>query len=436
MYKSIAKSDDELQRKSPEGANFVCRIDRTFVLAKDYWTTVIGELCATFYGIQPAQITQLTGYDDINFKLSKCAFLDGNLCQTQLLTLKFVNHWEAKFFPKLCEARADLAQLVANVGIKCPQRIKTFDGLLYVDYPSTNCPNEANNVHLVGTDGLTTANGGIFGHQMPIPPVVLREFVPGTPLGDWVVSTPTATRTFIDRVDTFCEQIGTMLGTFHAACDRYNFCPPVLRQYAPIMALEHWHFHWREFELQKRTDKLDAKMAKQCAEVFEQFEQKVLGRRSEFEQGVVHGDFNESNILVDDEAKVCALIDFGDAHCSFRILDLANAIVYLYMLWAELVPSAGQTDLNRLANCLSRAYAASLGHTLAPNDMAHLALFVRARLVLSLINGLRTQRLASQSGPNEMEYVLKQQKMVQKVLGELSNCNDQSMLLTCASDDD
>ncbi|KAL3122501.1 hypothetical protein niasHT_003037 [Heterodera trifolii] len=430
MYKSIAKNDDELQRKSPEGTNFVCRIDRTFVLAKDYWTTVVSELCASFYGIQSAEISELTGYDDINFKLSKCAFLNGNLCQTQLLTLKFVNHWEAKFYPELCEAQADLAQLVANEGIKCPQSIKTIDGLLYVDYSCTNCPKLAN-VH-----AQPSLNSGIFGHQMPIPPVVLREFVPGTPLGVWVASTPTATRTFIERVDTFCEQIGTMLSTFHAACDRHNFCPPVFRQYAPIMALEHWHFHWREFELQKRTDKLEAKMAKQCAEVFEQFEHKVLGRRSEFEQGVVHGDFNESNILVDDEAKVCALIDFGDAHCSFRILDLANAIVYLYMLWAELVPSAGPADLNRLAKCLSRAYSASLGHSLAPNDMAHLALFVRARLVLSLINGLRTQRLASQNGPNEMEYVLKQQKMVQKVLGELSNCNDQTMLLACATADD
>uniref|UniRef100_A0A914HPG8 Hydroxylysine kinase n=1 Tax=Globodera rostochiensis TaxID=31243 RepID=A0A914HPG8_GLORO len=191
------------------------------------------------------------------------------------------------------------------------------------------------------------------------------------------------------------------------------------------MALEHWHFHWREFELQQRTDKIDANIAKLCGEVFEEFERKVMARKSQFEQGLIHGDFNESNILVSETAgadpKVSALIDFSDAHFSLRIIDIANAVLYLYLLWSNLLPSVGPTGLNHLATCLYRAYSASLGRHLSQNDVAELKLFVRARLVLSLVNGLRTQRLCGQDG---LEYVLKTQKIGQKLLEELSKCGE------------
>uniref|UniRef100_A0A183BJJ4 Hydroxylysine kinase n=1 Tax=Globodera pallida TaxID=36090 RepID=A0A183BJJ4_GLOPA len=387
----------QFQRRSPEDPNLVIRIGRT---VNTDWIRVVGDLCRTLYGVQSAECTDLTGYDDLNFKLSKCV-VKGKKVE-DAFTFKFVNRWEEKFYPELCEAQAELAHLVANEGIKCPQNVKTLDGLLYFEIlPELHGPD----------------NFGTFADATRPTPVVLRTFVPGTPLGDWVSSSATATSLFVGRVDTFCNEIGTLLANFHNICDRHNFCPPIFHKYAPIMALEHWHFHRREFELQQRTDIIDANTAKLCAEVFEEFERKVMARKSEFEQGLIHGDFNESNILVsetaDGDPKVSALIDFSDAHFSFRIIDIANAVLYLYLLWSNLLPSVGPTGLNHLATCLYRAYSASLGRHLSQNDVAELKLFVRARLVLSLVNGLRTQRLCGQDG---LEYVLKTQKIGQKLL--------------------
>uniref|UniRef100_A0A914HPE7 Uncharacterized protein n=1 Tax=Globodera rostochiensis TaxID=31243 RepID=A0A914HPE7_GLORO len=178
----------QFQRKSPEDPNLVIRIGRT---VNTDWVTVVGDLCRKSYGVQSAECTDLTGYDDLNFKLSKCV-VNGTKVE-DAFTFKFVNRWEEKFYPELCEAQAELAHLVAKEGIRCPQNVKTLDGLLYFeshrDLPERPGPN----------------NFGTFADPTRPTPVVLRTFVPGTPLGDWVSSSATATSLFIGRVDTFCN---------------------------------------------------------------------------------------------------------------------------------------------------------------------------------------------------------------------------------------
>ena len=51
--------------------------------------------------------------------------------------------------------------------------------------------------------------------------------------------------------------------------------------------------------------------------------------------GIIHGDFNEQNILcnkdVTGEWYVCAVLDFGDAHYSAYVFELAITMCYMMM---------------------------------------------------------------------------------------------------------
>lgn len=64
-------------------------------------------------------------------------------------------------------------------------------------------------------------------------------------------------------------------------------------------------------------------------EVVDVFEEDVLAVSAELKFGIIHGDFNQHNILVDEGGgDISAVIDFGDMHASFWIFDLAVAICY------------------------------------------------------------------------------------------------------------
>jgi hydroxylysine kinase len=64
-----------------------------------------------------------------------------------------------------------------------------------------------------------------------------------------------------------------------------------------------------------------------------QFESQVLSRIDDFDQGIIHGDYNEQNIIVQkkddcDQWFVNGVIDFGDAQFAPKIFDLAIFLTY------------------------------------------------------------------------------------------------------------
>lgn len=82
-------------------------------------------------------------------------------------------------------------------------------------------------------------------------------------------------------------------------------------------------------------------------EVLDEFQQIVLNRMDKLEKGIIHGDFNEHNIIVsnsDDasEYRVHGLIDFGDTQYSLYIFELAVAIAYM-LLQSNDLETAGYT---------------------------------------------------------------------------------------------
>ena len=59
----------------------------------------------------------------------------------------------------------------------------------------------------------------------------------------------------------------------------------------------------------------DEARRKMVQNVLDTFDQRLIqsGVADMFRKGVIHGDFNDANILLDSNFKVCGVIDFGDS---------------------------------------------------------------------------------------------------------------------------
>lgn len=75
-------------------------------------------------------------------------------------------------------------------------------------------------------------------------------------------------------------------------------------------------------------------------DIIKQFQRRVLDKVDEFPQQIIHGDFNEQNILVgksgNGEFKVIGFIDFGDSQKSCLLFELAVALTYMLLMTGEI----------------------------------------------------------------------------------------------------
>lgn len=74
--------------------------------------------------------------------------------------------------------------------------------------------------------------------------------------------------------------------------------------------------------------------------VIQQFQQKVLSHIEEFPQQMIHGDFNEQNILVNKgssgDYKVAGVIDYGDTQYSNLLFEVAIALTYMMLVGGDI----------------------------------------------------------------------------------------------------
>lgn len=76
-------------------------------------------------------------------------------------------------------------------------------------------------------------------------------------------------------------------------------------------------------------------------QVLNAYESEVVPNLKKFAKGIIHGDFNEFNVVaaksdVTNDYKVSGVIDFGDASLSYYIFELALTITYMMMQTGEL----------------------------------------------------------------------------------------------------
>uniref|UniRef100_A0A914D3N0 Hydroxylysine kinase n=1 Tax=Acrobeloides nanus TaxID=290746 RepID=A0A914D3N0_9BILA len=150
--------------------------------------------------------------------------------------------------------------------------------------------------------------------------------------------------------------------------------------------------------------------------------------RGQFEQGLIHSDMNETNLLLEfnqnkHEYEVVGLLDFGDTHYSCRIFDIANAVLYLL-----LDDKTENYDLKffQIGDHLIQGYKEV--RNFSEKELHFLSDCMRARLALSLIFGIRTAFVNYRNV--NAEYILKTQSNGWKVLKLLTETNFETMKLS------
>jgi hydroxylysine kinase len=124
--------------------------------------------------------------------------------------------------------------------------------------------------------------------------------------------------------------------------------------------------------------------------VLDQFETRIIPNLTLYARSVIHGDYNEQNILVDlcessGDFQLAGVLDFGDTSCSCVVFDLAIAMTYL-MLQSESLETGGlvlagyrsirpvpQAELDILRICIAARLCqsmvmASYSHSLDPDN--------------------------------------------------------------------
>ncbi|XP_058812415.1 hydroxylysine kinase [Topomyia yanbarensis] len=114
------------------------------------------------------------------------------------------------------------------------------------------------------------------------------------------------------------------------------------------------------------------------------FQKRIVANSEELERGVIYGDFNEHNIIVnrmDDNPKeydIAGIIDFGDICYSYYVFELAIAMTYMML-------ESNDLDTGGL---IMAGYG--MLRLIPPHEKAILKVAIAARLCQSLVLGLYT----------------------------------------------
>ena len=123
---------------------------------------------------------------------------------------------------------------------------------------------------------------------------------------------------------------------------------------------------------------------KMCEDILNVFTTEVLEKRAkDLEQGIIHGDYNEQNILLrpcqgsgNDEYEIFSVIDFGDSQKNPIVFELGITIMYMMTKCSVIDPNdagghvlAGYETIRKLPPiemevlrlCVAARYAQSLG---------------------------------------------------------------------------
>ncbi|XP_022920776.2 hydroxylysine kinase [Onthophagus taurus] len=148
--------------------------------------------------------------------------------------------------------------------------------------------------------------------------------------------------------------------------------------------------------------------------IIEEFTKKVLKRKNEFERGIIHGDFNEQNILVEksnERWEVKGILDFGDSQFSCYLFELAILMTYMLILGKRM-------EIGGI--CIAGYYSV---RKIPMKEIEFLKLCIEARLCQSLVLGA----YSSLQDPDN-DYILTTAKPGWNLLEKLTSMTNDEVL--------
>ncbi|XP_076279380.1 hydroxylysine kinase-like isoform X3 [Lasioglossum baleicum] len=252
---------------------------------------IVSVLLEKLYGLKVTKITELNAYDDRNFyiiceNLHKNPHIDS--VSEDGYVLKIVNSLDSRK-SHVVDAQNEMLIFLNERHITCPLPVKNVNG----EYYSFETLSAQNSEESYAVRLLVYRPGALL-HRVPITSDLLRN------------------------VGRFTGKLDNILKGFsHSAYDDHTTLwmltsVPKLRQFTHAVN--------------------DAFRRDLVHQVIEAFEKDVLRVISELEQGVIHGDLNEQNIVMSPNGMdITAVIDFGDSHRTCLIFELAIALCYMML---------------------------------------------------------------------------------------------------------
>lgn len=310
------------------------------------------------YNIKPTEITELIAYDDRNFRVKSN---EGEF------VLKVTNAEDSKN-QSFMEAQTRVMLILEKENFKCPVPRLTVDGKYFT---------------------LEQLNGGTCHF------IRLLKYVPGTVLNE----TPPERTMYYD--------VGRYLGL-------------LLQKFSKIDA-GYYKEHTYEWMLEKAADaRMSIKVIPDCSRrqmvlhILNEFEENIIKNKEKFQHGLIHGDYNENNIIVsknqNENFKVYGVIDLNDICYSPIIFDLAIGMAYMMIHSGEL--ETGGFVLHGFEST----------HKISDREKESLILCIKARICQSVTLGLQAHSLE----PNNA-YILSSQVPGWKLLETFSTMKDEEI---------
>lgn len=322
----------------------------------------VESLLRRLYGITISEVKEIVAYDDRNFFVKEDSNVKNPLIVTHCphgYVLKILNSLDSKK-EDFVDAQNQMLLYLGKHSVKCPRPVANATGKYY----SVERLNGNSNV------------------------VRLLEFIPGEIFHQVLV-----TKHLLYRSGEYLARLDRALKNFtHQAYESHKTLwmlqsVPELRQFLYVVK--------------------DQEQRLICDEVIDAFEAKVLSQLPSMEHQIIHGDFNEQNIVVEQvpnqtEYTIKGVIDFGDTSKSPLIFEIGIALTYMILQANDLANGgiflSGYTSLNPIEN----------------SELALLKYCVTARFVQSLVMGLYTHTLHPTN-----EYLLVTQEKGWKLLQKL-----------------
>lgn len=256
----------------------------------------VQNLAQRLYGITIDHKSELAAYDDRNYFITA----DGRY-KNPIITqgcphgyvLKVLNALDSKKLPFI-DAQTKLLRFVSDSGISCPKPVANVYGRNYSLEPIRG------NEHVIR----------------------LLEYIPGKTLDS------------VTFHDNLFYQAGVYIANFDRVVSKFEHegykNHQSIWQLENVTKLEEFVYALKDEEKQGLVE-----------DVLAAFKKQVLPRLDSFQKGLIHGDFNEHNILVTKneitkQYYVSGILDFGDSSYSHYLFEVAIAMTYMMLTSKQL----------------------------------------------------------------------------------------------------